>query len=417
MSDFKKTAMSDIIPPSRKISIKKVEVPLVLPTLPPKPPRFTKQFKLFKLKPQKIKIFLAGFLLIFSYVAFSIVFSKMKVEITPKNVSVALDETVEFSFKPFPGKLMSSEISFSDKRSGAFASSQKKSLESKARGTITITNKNLTSQVLVVGTRFESSSGKIYKIEKSIVIPANSFLDAEIIADKPGLEFNEENLVDFTIPSFKEQRSPKFNTVRAKSKTPIGGGFSGTTLIVGTGDVQNGKAVLLKDALSETGQTLTRKTPDDSFFLAQSLRYNVVEENSEPSVGQSGEKFTLNVTGVASGVIVNKKSLEKALGKKIPNYDSSSFHFKINNIENLSFMLVGFKPDKPDFILKVAGVAEFVGDIDENLVQDSIFEKKFKKSSAILEQFPAASRIKVHFSPFWLRLFPESKDRIEITSN
>lgn len=404
--------MSDIIPPRKNIDVSPVTT-----FIPPEIPKTKKQFKFPKFKFHKLKLFFWVFLVIFSYVAISVVFAEMKVEITPKSFSVALDEVVGLSFKSSPGKIVFSEISFSDKRNGTFVSSQKKSLESRARGEVTVFNKNSGSQVLVAGTRFESPSGKIYKIEKSIILPVNGSLDVEVIAESPGEEFNEENLIDFTLPGFKEQHSPKFKTVYGKSKTEIIGGFSGVNFIVGSDDIKNAKNILLKDALSETGQTLLRKTPEDSFFLAQSLRYDVVEERSEPKVGQAGEKFVLNVTGSASGVIVNKKALEKVLGKKIPDYDSSSFHFKINNFDKLSFEILDFKPGKTDFSLKVSGVAEFIGDIDNGKIQEGVFDKKLKKSSEVLELFPAVSRVKVHFRPFWLRSFPDTKERIRVSVN
>ena len=429
MGDFQKRVISDIVPPRKTTS----SLPLPSPVRPLPPPRKNidlhppkeivsiprkqKKFQFFNFKFPKFKIILWSCLVFAIYAILSVVFAEMKVEVVSKTFSVSLNETLEFSQKFSPGKLTFSEIYFADKRSGAFSSSQKRSLESKARGVITVTNKNPTSQVLIAGTRFESSSGKIYKIEKGIVVPANGFLDTEIVAQNIGAEFNEENLVDFTIPGFKEQRSPKFNTIYAKSKTKIEGGFSGVTLVVEAEDIKNAKSVLLKDALLETSQTLTRKTPEDSLFLAQSARYNILDESSEPKAGQAGDKFNLQINGSATGVIVNRKSLEKALGKQVPDYNATSFHFKINNLDNLSFELTDFKPGKSDFALKVSGIAEFVGDMDKDQIQGDVFDKKLKKSSMILEQLSVASSVKVRFRPFWLRSFPESKERIEVIVN
>lgn len=424
MPDFKKRLVSDIVSHAKK------NVFSMLPSPPPRKhidipntetiktlPKNTQEFRFLKFKFSKIKTIFLIFFIFLVYGIISIVFAEMKVEIVPKTVSLFLDETLELSRKQSPGKLVFSEISLSDKRNGSFLSSQKRTQESKATGIITVINKNPSSQVLVAGTRFESVSGKIYKIEKSIVVPANSSLDTKIVSQAPGDDFNEENLIDFNIPAFKEQHSLKFNTVYAKSKTKIEGGFSGTTFIIGQEDVKNAKNNLLKEALSETSQNLMRKTPDDSFLLAQSVRYRVIEENLEPKVGQVGEKFVLNITGSAEGVIVSRESLEKALGKKIPDYDGSSYHLKISNIENLSFELIDFEHGNPDFKIKVKGNAEFAGVLDNESALEDIFEKKLKKSSTILNIFPAASSVKVRFRPFWLRSFPENKERIKITVN
>lgn len=414
MPDFGKRLVSDIVPPLKNKGSKHIDINKPQEIFDKKLPKESKSFKFLKQSFFKIKIILLALFIFFAYVVVSIFFSEMKVEITPKKVSVSLDEIIELSDKLFPGKLVFSEISLSDKRSGFFSASEKKSLESKANGVITVFNKNSSSQVLVTGTRFESPLGKIYKTEKAIVVPANGSLDTEVVAQSAGAEFNEENLVDFTIPAFKEQRSPKFNTIYAKSKTRIAGGFFGATFVVGQEDIKKAKHTLLKEAMSETNQSLIRKTPDDSFLLAQSIKYSVLEEKSEPKIGQAGEKFTFEITGAATGLVVPRELLEKILGKKIPNYGNLANHFKINNIENLSFGLMDAGYNFSDFKLKVKGIAEFIGALDKESTRDDIFEKKLKTSSAILEALPAASLIKVRFHPFWLRSFPDTKERIDI---
>ncbi|MEK7560204.1 MAG: hypothetical protein AAB522_02805, partial [Patescibacteria group bacterium] len=401
MSEFKKRTMLDIVPPSKK-STAFVFMPMRQDRPSPIPKKqidVKRKFRFPKFHKTK-KMFWIFCATLFLYIPLSIVFAEMKVEIYPKSITLELDETLELSRKESNGKIVFSEISLSDKRSGSFSSSNKKPHESKATGIVTVFNKNSSPQVLVSGTRFESSANKIYKIEKGIVVPANGSMDTKIIAQSAGDDFNEENLVDFTLPAFKEQRSLKFNTVYAKSKTEINGGFSGITFIVGQEDAKKAKDIIINEALLETKQDLIRKTPEGSFLLAQSVKYKIVEENFEPAVGETGEKFTLSVSGSAKGAVVQREFLEKTLGKNIPNYDPSYYHLKIKNLDNLSFELLGFEDSVSNFMVKVKGMAEFVGVVDSKQARDDIFEKKLKKSSAILSVFPAASRVKVSFRPF-----------------
>lgn len=423
MPEFKRKVLSDIVPPTKKRVVfssaassatlplrKKIDPPKKIDLLLQSPAFFKKEGK------QK-KVFLWVLLSLLMYITIGVVFAKMRVEIYPKTFSLSLTETIELSKKNSPGKIPFSEISLSNKRSGSFLSSEKRSVESKAKGTITVFNKNSSPQILVAGTRFESALGKIYKIEKGIMVPANGSIDVEVTAQVPGSEFNEEELVDFTIPGFKEQHSSKFKTVYAKSKTKIIGGFSGDTFVVGQDDIKNAESSVLKDAIFEASQSLKKKTPDDSFLLAESIKYKVLEKNSEPKLGQSGDKFTINLAGSISGIVVNRESLEKALGKKIPDHDGLSYHYKIKNLENIVFELSDLKSGLSELKLKVSGNAEFVGDINTDLIRDDVFEKKIKKSSVILEAFPVASKVKVGFHPFWFHSFPDTKERIEVTVN
>ena len=414
--------VSDIIPPSRN---KALHPPM--PSSPPPPPQ--KRLDIEKPKKQNIyslpnlpkvqngfrswKALFAIFAALAVYIVLSLLFSKMKLELTPKSVSLPIDEIVVLSKNPKSGELLFSEISLASKKNGEFQSTEKRTITSKARGTITIKNENKEPQVLVTNTRFESSSGKIYRIEKQIVVPKLGSLDAEIVADKAGPEYNEENLVDFTLPGFKEQNSTKFKTIHGKSKTKIAGGFSGSSFVIGEGDVKNARSKILNTASLETKEDLVRKLPPESFLLAQSIRYLVSEEKAEPKAGSPSEKFSFEISGAATGAIVNKKSLEEYLARKSNFYDDS-YHVTIKNIADFSFELTDFKSGTDKFKVRIKGTAQFEAEADKELMREEIFKNKISKSAAILTAFPSLERAKVSFSPFWLRSFPERPDGIDI---
>ncbi|MEK7503254.1 MAG: baseplate J/gp47 family protein [Patescibacteria group bacterium] len=406
--------VSDIIPPSRNRVLspkrqfdiekpkKQNEKPLHLPNLP----KFPKKFKGWK----ALLVVLA---ILVVYIAVSFMFAKMKLELTPKSVSLPIDEVLELSKNPKSGELLFSEISLSSKKNGEFQSTEKRNVASKARGTITVKNDSGEPQVLVSNTRFQSPSGKIYRIEKQIIVPKLGSLDVEIAADKAGPEYNEENLVDFMLPGLKEQNSPKFKTIYGKSKTKITGGFSGTSLVVSEGDIKNARAKILNSASLETKEDLVRKLPPESFLLAQSIRYLVSGESAEPKAGSPSEKFSFEISGAATGAMVNRKSLEKHLARKSNFYDNS-YHVAIKNIEDLSFELMDFKSGADKFKVKIKGTAQLEAEADKDLILDEIFKNKINRSASILTAFPSLERAKVSFRPFWLRSFPKSPDGIDI---
>src|SRR3989344_3296121 len=413
--------MSDIIPPSKSRALH--------PPSPVSPsPAPQKQLDIEKPKKQNTyslpnlpkvqngfrswKALFVIFSILAIYIVASVAFAKMKLELTPKSVLSPIDEIVEFSKNPKSGELLFSEISLASKKNGEFQSTEKRTVASKARGTIAIKNDGKDPQVLVANTRFESASGKIYRIEKQVVVPKLGTIDADIIADKTGPEYNEENIVDFTIPGLKEQNSPKFKTVYGKSKTKISGGFSGTSLVVSDADVKNARSKTLNLASLETKEDLVRKLPPESFLLAQSIRYAVSEEKVEPKSGTPSDKFSLEIAGSATGAIVNRKSLEAFLARKV-NFYSDSYHVALKNISDISFEISDFKPGADKFKVKIKGNAQFEAEADKESMLAEIFQNKMSKPAVVLTAFPALERAKVSFNPFWLRSFPKNPDGID----
>lgn len=414
--------VTDIIPPSKSRALHPPT-----PASPPPPPKKQididnpKKPKSYSLpnfpnthkNPKNWKAILVVLAALAVYVVVSLTFSKLKLELVPKSDLLPIDETLELSKSPKNGELIFSEISLVGKKSGEFVSTEKRSVTSKARGTITIKNDNSEAQVLVANTRFESPSGKIYRIEKQVVVPKLGYLDAEIMADKTGPEYNEESLVDFTLPGLKEQNSPKFKTIYGKSKTKITGGFSGTSFVVGENDVKDARSKVLNTASLETKEDLVRKLPSESFLLAQSIRYLVSEENIKPNIGSPSENFSLEISGAATGAIVNRRLLEEYLSRKSSLYDKSH-HLVIKNLEEISFEILDFKAGIDKFKVRVKGMAQLEMETDKELIFEEIFKNKMSKSSQILMAFPFIDSVKVSFRPFWFRSFPKNQDGIDI---
>ena len=68
-----------------------------------------------------------------------------------------------------------------------------------AKGEVTIINNYSKSQTLVERTRVETSDGKLYRLDKRIVVPSGERVTVAVTADKPGANFAIEPTT-FTIP-------------------------------------------------------------------------------------------------------------------------------------------------------------------------------------------------------------------------
>ena len=144
-------------------------------------------------------------------------------------------------------------------------------IERKASGKIVVYNNwNTESQVFIKNTRFETPEGKIYRIDRQIIVPGAKKQNGKLIpgsietvvyADKAGEEYNI-GLTDFVLPALREQKSPRYEKIYARSKTVIEGGLVGTVPKVNEKDLEDARKELekklndeiLSKAFSEIGK-------------------------------------------------------------------------------------------------------------------------------------------------------------------
>ncbi|NMB92510.1 MAG: hypothetical protein GYA31_02720 [Parcubacteria group bacterium] len=158
---------------------------------------------------------------LFYYLGF-IALAKVDINLTAKKLNLSLDSLPvvidknitesNYSQRVIPGNL----FVFTESDEQEFKSTGQGKDESKAKGVITIINNYSTSpQILVATTRFETSDGKIFRLDSRIVIPGATTkdgvlqpasIDVNVTADQPGPDYNIPACTEpckFTIPGFK----------------------------------------------------------------------------------------------------------------------------------------------------------------------------------------------------------------------
>lgn len=351
--------------------------------------------------------------------------ARLKVKLAPKSVAAAINKTLVLAKAPGAGKLVFRTVALPDAQDGVFQTTEKKSQESRAEGAVVIFNKAKDPQVLIASTRLEAPNGKIYRIPRTIVVPASrqdggqltpGSKEVAVAADKPGSEYNL-GLSDFTLPGLKG--SPRYELVFARSKTEIKGGASGEQMVVGKGDRESAFTQLFSKAGSEAARLLAGKIPEDEFLLPPSVEFAVLKETLNPKMGEAADSFELQIEGEARAAIVRRSDLEAALFKDNPlfsNLDLSKL--RIKNLANLNMKIIGYKFDAPDFNALISGKIDAEGAVDENAIK-SFLARSSSDADLILSAFPELARAEVRLRPFWaspfyrwLRLTPRRIDII-----
>lgn len=357
--------------------------------------------------------------------------AKMVVNITPRSISMAVDKNLVLSKSggaagsiPFVTGVLDYQLS------GSFPAEQSKFSEKKAEGTVVIYNKSSKdAQILVASTRLQSPDGKIFRIPSMIVIPGFTMVsgkivpgsrEVKVVADKAGPEYNI-GLTDFTIPGFSG--SPKFNTIFARSKTEISGGYSGSSKIVTKNALDAAIASLTGEVNKNLKNIISKELLKDQLLLPGSEEFAIVSADASPKVGEAAGTFSLKVSGKVRWVTVKKKDIAAALMSGASDQQNlASGDAQITNQDALAFKLSGYQYDAVSFGLNVKGNAQVEAYLDPIIVKNMLAQKRVTDANEILNSFPGAARAVVKFEPFWAASLPKAlfnpagrADHIDIT--
>lgn len=369
-----------------------------------------------RLRMTGIILFVAVFLLtVVTLIAFWS--SSVEVMLVPKTAKVAVNKSVVLSRSAAAGAVEYGTVALSYPMSGSFSSDEKKSVENKARGTVVIFNKSSREpQVLIASTRLESPDGKIYRIPATVIIPGTKVengktvpgsKEVDVAADKPGAEYNI-GLTDFTIPGFKG--SPKFESVFARSKTEMSGGYVGNSQIVTKDAVDAAVAGLVSEANKNLKNIISKKLPEGSVLLPGSEEFAVIGVETDPKIGSpvsDGQRFEVRVNAEARGAIVKETDLARVVAKD--GVDPASLgggEFRIKNIDQLGLKLSGYKFDASGMKMDIKGNAELEAVIDVEEAKNALVSKRPGNSGEILGLLHGASRAELKYHPFWAASLP-----------
>ena len=313
-----------------------------------------------------------------------------------------------------PGQLFTVEKQLSRK----FNTTGQKDAIQKTRGKITIYNNLNSSQPLIATTRFESETKLIFRTLTTVVVPAARIkngqttpgtIDVEVIADKPGPEYNNAT-GKFMIVAFKEKGdTEKYNNIYAILSSPMHGGINGKSTVVTEADYNSAK-----EALSNQ---LSKELNDD--IKAQAAQFKIID--SAFSIVFKDPISTANPDDAAQNFDMTISASIKTIGFKESDIEDV---INSNVQKNGNFMVL---PEKLDISFNKArinpttGILEFElgvkGDayikIDEAKLINDLLGKSDKEIQDYLQNDSDVESAKVIFRPFWIKKMPKEMDNID----
>jgi len=363
--------------------------------------------------------------------------AKVNIEIWPKTENLNLEEgltvdvkggQLDLVSKVIPGKIFETEKSASQQ----FNSAGKALKENNAQGIVRVYNNYSLSQTLVANTRFQPPLEKVlyFRTTRKVVIPSKSYVDVEVIADRPGEEYNIEPTT-FSTPGLVGL--PQYYSVYGKSFSQMTGGFKGQVSQVKQEDLDAAKKSLLEKIKKETRDSLIKESSKEYIFLDEGMSRVVLEASSSVPAGTEAESFNFNLRIKINAIGFEKSNLDdfvkELIKSKIQNTDkevkedkSSSSPFTAARVLEEQSLKIDYSVKEADLqsgkiILNLKISAKVYSDINEKTLKKALFGKSVKESRLLLESQPAITKTKLNVFPLWLKIIPENEDKIKIKLN
>lgn len=298
----------------------------------------------------------------------------------------------------------------------SFPATLRQPVSIKAKGTITIYNAYSTaSQALVATTRFQAPDGKIFRIDKAVVVPGATneggklipaHIDAPVTADLPGPLYNVSSS-KLTVPGFAG--TPKHDGFYGVISEPLTGGFSGERGVASDKDIAAGKdevTKLLKDVFKSG---VFERVPK-GFVIANGASEVTIGKVEANKIGDEKGNFT--VSGEASvramgfresditAVLLAAASKEH-LGKKFR--ELSAIYEKVTP---------NFAKGELSVMVKASGTIEPSFDADG--FRDKILGKNVSEIRKFFVGEQDVPVVNMSFWPFWLAKVPFDISRVTI---
>ena len=229
-----------------------------------------------------------------------------------------------------------------------FPSSGVKEVSRYARGVLVVYNAYSSEpQPLVAQTRFQTADGKIFRLAKSVVVPAAkitegkiqpSSIETEVVADKPGAEYNAGPTPYLSVPGFRN--TPKYQGFYGEIRASFSGGFVGTVAVPTEGDIRKAKTEVKEKLENAMIAALQTEIPKEFKLIDGARTFRLLQEGVTEEADASGN-FGVTSRGSMHMVAFREATVNNAMEAKMKKEFGENYLF--------SESTVGYREARADF--------------------------------------------------------------------
>ena len=324
--------------------------------------------------------------------------------------------TIDSKFATIPGQVFiaTGNLQLS------FPASGKKSVEQKSAGKVLIYNAYSSEpQPLVATTRFVTPDGKIFRLSKSVTVPGAkvvegriipSTLEAPVVADQPGAEFNIGPVSHFTIPGFKG--TPKYEAFYGESKEPMTGGFIGEVAFPTEADLKKSKTEIVQKIESLIREKILAQVPADFKIIDGASSFTLTKQNVITET--SGNNFSIAAEAKISEIAFREADAVKMLEEKMKKEKGSEYEFKSFEIK-YGVARSDFNAGRLSFPATLKAV--IAKSIDMEALRRQVKGKSEEELKTLIYGLPDLQSAEISLWPFWVKKVPQNEAKISIVVN
>ncbi len=348
----------------------------------------------------------------------SLTSARASLRITLKEQVIAVDTVLALYENSVEDQLDYDTVVFPVEASQSLADAPLVDVSEKASGEIVVYNNFSTSaQKLREETRFEDSSGKIYKLAKGggITVPGQTLVNGELVpgsiqatvyADNPGPEYNQEP-TDFVIPGFRG--GPKFEGFYARSVGPLSGGFIGQRPAVEDEDQGGLELALRQEVFDQSRNEVAYRIPEGYMVLPDTEEYTWKEIAFDPQP-ESGLRAVLKAD--VSMLLVRKDEIETALLARGGFDEITLPKLMITNLSDLDYVVTTSTQELTN--LQVSGSATVRWQVDDLIVKRLVSGVKQRDFASVLRERDEIQSAEAEIKPIWIKQLPKKFEKIDI---
>ncbi|MBP9748654.1 hypothetical protein KBD18_00460 [Patescibacteria group bacterium] len=283
-------------------------------------------------------------------------------------------------------------------------------VEGTACGSVTIVNDQAKAQPLVATTRLLTPDNILFRIKKTITVPANGKTVVDACADKPG-KVGDIGPSTFTIPGLATDLQKK---TYAQSFSAMQGGLS-TVSVVTEAEVAQAVDAYAQELSAQAALKLRDLVPVPEMRAGSFLTQNIVKRENTAKPGSPQNGYTISLSVHVVGVYYDPMALGQTAAAGLRASIGSGRDLISVDQEHLAAKL-----EQADAVEKKARVSVTIGGkavrrgAAEVVDIDKIVGLSPKDAMQYLESLPFVASADVSLSPVWARSIPTLKDHVDV---
>ncbi len=281
--------------------------------------------------------------------------------------------------------------------SKTFETSGQATEDKKTRLQLTVKNERGRAQSMAAQTWFRSSEGRIYKTQKSVVVPAGGEITVDVVANKPGYEYVLSQGARLEIPALATSRI--YGVVDEVKET----GSTAGTAYVSEKDRKNAQDEL-KRMLSQKLSKQIRDEAERKITLLNSAQiFEEVSYQRLPEAGTETKSFRPTLEAKIGILAYDETELLEMIREHVERQTPENK--RLTDKVKLTFS----EPLKGDLEegITVRAFGEYTAHtrLDQNRVREDLTMKSFQEVRDYMQQFSGAKEVNVELSPkVWPRM-------------